>query len=251
MINQLAVLDFFEPISLKEMDGVKLLDRTDTKYMFRSDQLVSVLHNSRKDYKVLSINGSRFSRYETHYFDTSDLEMYTQHHNGRLNRHKVRFRDYLDSGTSYFEVKFKSNKGRTIKYRVKLDEKMHEISGQSAQLLSLNTQYDAGMLSEAIQVNYNRITLVNNNLSERVTIDTGLTYIFDGENFAFHDLVIAEVKQDRTGNSAFVNLMQSEHIHSMSMSKYCLGIASMNKHVKSNRFKPKLLNINKLCHENA
>ena len=77
-------------------------------------------------YKVLTISGLRQGRYETRYFDTADYEMYTKHHNGKLNRYKVRFRTYVDSEMNFFEVKFKTNTGRTRKSRVKCE--LHEFN---------------------------------------------------------------------------------------------------------------------------
>ena len=41
------------------------------------------------------------------------------HQNKKLNRYKIRQREYLISDISFFEIKFKSNKGRTIKKRIK------------------------------------------------------------------------------------------------------------------------------------
>ena len=37
------IIDTFDPISLAEMDEVKLLDRTDTKYMFNIKALPDIL----------------------------------------------------------------------------------------------------------------------------------------------------------------------------------------------------------------
>src|SRR5687767_7859268 len=109
----------FAPISLDEMDGVKLMDRTDTKFLFKAEQLPAFLEQLATSYRVLEINDRRICRYETLYFDTADFQLYLCHQNGKLNRYKVRFRRYVESDVSYFEVKLKNNKGRTIKTRVK------------------------------------------------------------------------------------------------------------------------------------
>jgi hypothetical protein len=246
-----AILQMFGPISLSEMDDVELLNRVDTKYMFHQIYLEDILNQINTEYKVLTIDGLRFSRYETRYFDTPGLEMYTRHHNGKLNRQKVRFRSYVDSGCSFFEVKSKTNKGRTIKDRIKQQNPDFIIEGATELMLKKHTGYNAAMLCKAIQVNYNRITLAGNNLSERLTIDFGVTFLFKNKVKTFPGLVIAEVKQDTSSKSPFITLMHANGIHPHSLSKYCLGIACMNSHVKSNNFKHKLIHINKLCHENS
>ena len=251
MTSTLPILNSFDPISLSEMDSVKLLDRMDTKYMFNLDHLEYILEQLSSEYMVLTINGERFSHYETRYFDTSDMEMYLQHHNGKLNRQKVRFRSYLDSGCIFFEIKLKTNKGRTIKDRIKKEIFDFSIDGKSELMLKKFTNYDPAMLNEAIQINYTRITLVRKNMSERVTIDFGLKFQLNDKEKCLPTLVIAEVKQDSTARSPFISLMQTNYIPAQSLSKYCLGIASMNPNVKSNNFKRKLINIKKLCHDNS
>lgn len=245
------ILTSFEPISLPELDQVQLLDRTDTKYIFHIDQLRDILTQSQNEYKVLTIEGKQYGHYETRYLDTPDYSLYTNHHNGRCNRYKVRFRTYLDSGQSFFEIKFKSNKGRTVKSRMRLRETQHSLSRETSGFLENKTDLKADLLAEAIQINYNRITLVNKSLTERLTIDFDMTYRIDREKHSLPNLVIAEVKQQRNGRSPFRTLMQEEHIQSLSISKYCLGIASFVPDVKTNSFKSKLLYVNKLSNSNA
>ncbi|HRD38564.1 MAG TPA: VTC domain-containing protein, partial [Bacteroidia bacterium] len=68
------ILMHFEPISLKEMDAVKLMDRTDTKFTFTENELEKVLLMVKDDYKVLEVEGKRQSAYKTLYYDTDNLK---------------------------------------------------------------------------------------------------------------------------------------------------------------------------------
>ena len=63
--------------------------------------------------------------YKSLYFDTEDRKFYNDHHNQRVHRHKVRYREYVDSGLVFLEIKCKNNKGKTIKKRLKVD-KIHD-----------------------------------------------------------------------------------------------------------------------------
>ena len=54
-----SILAQFEPTSLEEMEMVKLMDRTDTKFTFNVSQLELVLNEVKDDYKVLEIEGKR------------------------------------------------------------------------------------------------------------------------------------------------------------------------------------------------
>ena len=104
------ILKKFGNVSLKALDELKLMDRFDTKFTFRRDQLLGILEAMIPRYRLLDVNGVRAHRYKTLYFDTDTLGLYAQHHNGQYTRHKVRYRSYVDSGLCFFEIKVKNNK---------------------------------------------------------------------------------------------------------------------------------------------
>ncbi|MBA3899884.1 MAG: polyphosphate polymerase domain-containing protein, partial [Bacteroidetes bacterium] len=169
-----SLLNEFSPISLKEMDSVKLMSRTDTKYIFHISRFEKILNSLMKDYKVLEINGNRVCSYETLYFDTKNLDLYMLHHNGRVNRHKVRCRRYVESDLYFLEIKHKNNKARTIKSRIKLDEIALDFDKKSKKFIKSITNMDANELVPVCWINYFRITLVNRNMQERLTLDLRL-----------------------------------------------------------------------------
>ena len=239
----------FDPISLDRMDEVKLLNRMDTKFVFEAKKLPGILEQLYSSYYILEINQVRLQRYETLYFDTPGHQLYLNHHNQRLNRFKVRSRKYVDSGLCYFEIKFKNNKGRTLKERNKQKGPQEEITGKQEKLLATCTKLAPAMLLPALWVDFTRITLVNHEMSERVTIDTGMVFRNESAEQAYPGVVIAEVKQDRSGSSFISTILHKEHLPGSRISKYCLGIISLNPQIKQNNFKQKLLHIKKLNHD--
>lgn len=249
MRNLQDILKSFAPISLKEMDSVKLMDRTDTKFTFSEGQLYDVLNQVRSDYKVLEIETLRQSVYKTLYYDTDNLNLYLQHHSGRLNRYKIRHRTYIDSNTGYLEVKFKSNKGRTIKERIKKNFTPLNWEQETIEFLNSKLPFDPATLKPVLWVNYKRITLVSNNLSERVTIDVDLEFVSGNVVRKMVNLVIAEVKQDKKNASLFLLKMKELHIREGSISKYCLGIALTKAAVKRNNFKEKILALKHIVYD--
>ena len=246
-LNEL--LDTFTPIGLKEMDGVKLLDRTDTKYVFAADELPAILNELCSYYRVLEVNGNRISHYETLYFDTPGFHLYFCHHNGHLNRFKVRYRKYLDSDLSFFEIKLKTNKNRTVKERIRQRDVFLTIHPDAEQLLIRKTNMDAALLKPALWVYYNRITLVGIDSPERLTIDTALSFINGERRCGLPALAIAEVKQDKSARSPFLRLMKLHRIRRNRISKYCIGMILVHPDLKKNNFKRKLQKINKICYE--
>jgi hypothetical protein len=239
------ILNTFETITLKEMDSVKLMDRTDTKYVFPLTKLPEILEQVKNDYKVLDVNGHRISRYESLYFDTRNFDLYYNHHRGKTNRFKIRCRKYVESELHFFEVKFKNNKGRTIKDRVKQPSIDGFIKDKAENLLNEKTPLKAADLEAKFWVNYSRITLVNKTSPERVTIDLHLTFKNADQDKTIHNMVIAEVKQDKAATSSFIRKMKQHHIREGSISKYCFGVISLNEKIKHNNFKSKLIYLKK------
>lgn len=228
------------------MDSVQLLNRTDTKYVMSKNQLLEILNEITEDYFILEIEGNRLNSYKTLYFDTKDKLFYLNHHNGKPNRYKVRMRKYVDSGLCFLEVKHKS-KGRTNKKRKKINDFNLELSSKKSELISKIFKKEM-KLEPSLWNSFTRITLVNKTEKERLTLDLSLNFeSMNGEVLNVDHLVIAEVKQENINrNSIFVQKAKKMRIRSSSMSKYCIGMALMDEKLKSNRFKSKILKINKL-----
>jgi hypothetical protein len=237
----------FEPITLQQMDNVKLQDRIDTKFMFRAELLPLLLKEMQKEYYALDIKGKRYNHYETLYFDTENFDLYLRHHNGRLNRYKFRSRRYVESNLHFFEIKFKNSKGRTVKERIKRPGIIDKLSDASYDFVKNISNIDPDTLRPQLWVNYMRMTFVHRQNAERLTIDTKLTFVNDKKTHAYSGLVIAEVKQGSVKDkSAFVKLMRKYNVQEKSISKYCLGVVTLNEKIKKNNFKPTLLYLNKL-----
>ncbi len=222
------------------MENVKLMDRKDTKYVFKFQQLPEYLEQLKNDYSILVVETNRVSRYESLYFDTKNFDLYHSHHRGKPNRFKIRFRKYVASNLNFFEIKFKNNKGRTIKSRVKQKEIDGFITDKAEVLLKEKTPLFPNELEAKLWVNYSRITFVNKNFPERVTIDIDLSFKKDEEYKTIPNLVIAEVKQDKAAVSVFIKLMKKNHVRAGSISKYCFGVINLFNKIKHNNFKPNL-----------
>lgn len=238
----------FESITLQELDNVKLQNRVDTKYVFHYDDLSSLLEELMPHYTILNINERRLFNYDTLYFDTPDFQLYRMHHNGKPNRFKVRYRNYVDSGEIYFEIKHKVKDSRTIKKRYRRDVLTEELGSDELNKLGLlNADW---IWQKKIRTHFKRITLAGKNHPERVTID--LNTQFDNLNASkiFPQLVIAEIKQDKGSVlSPAIKAFKKRHFAEAGFSKYCAGVAMLES-IKHNAFKPKLIKINKIIYGN-
>jgi hypothetical protein len=242
-MNNVGILEDFEQITLDEMESVKLMNRTDNKFVFPLAQLESLLEEIKPYYKVLNIDGKKLCRYETLYYDTRAYDLYSQHQRGKLNRYKIRHRTYVDTDAGFLEVKFKNNKGRTIKTRIAQKKITEQWEGESKDFLRKSLPVDPAQLVPVIWVNYYRFTLVNKTGGERVTLDLHLEFLNGDKKADLANVVIAEAKQDKRVRSPFSALMKKHHIREGSVSKYCAGIAFTCSEVKSNNFKMRLKRI--------
>lgn len=239
------------PITLEEMDGIKLMNRIDTKYLTDGRTLSGLLEQAAAEgYRVLSAGGNRISGYNSVYYDTPSLRTYYDHRNKKLVRQKVRTRTYLESGQAFLEIKRKNNKGRTKKKRMEIPpSEMMDFSADAAatNYLSKHSCFTADELSPVLATKFCRITLVNPALTERLTIDTALQFenYRTGRSADLGDAVIIELKQDGRAASPMKGILLQARVKPVRVSKYCVAVTLTDPSVHAGRFKIKVRTIEK------
>jgi hypothetical protein len=241
------------------MDSVRLLNRLDTKFVVETRFLPLVLGELAQGYRALTLNGSDRQPYETLYFDTRRADMYLMHHNGYAKRVKVRKRWYIDSGIAFVEVKRRTNTKRTIKKRIQLPDESSGssdlASGTYVAWLKTHCPYDFQTLVPKTWTRFDRLTLVNHELTERVTVDYNLRFRAANETSASgmpgdlstpwsrpeRDFCVIEVKRGESGTpSLALQTLRNHRAFPTSFSKYCIGTALLDPTIKQNQFKPML-----------
>ncbi len=245
----------FPRITLAEMKSVKLMNRTDTKFVAPRCALAEILRQAlSKEYSV-QYTDAVLNSYSTIYYDTEELEMYTQHHNRKLTRQKVRSRTYIESALSFLEIKNKNNRGRTKKIRITVPDTDTEKIKQNAEAVDFiekNTKYLFNGLKPALITEFSRITLVNKEKTERITVDLNVNFFcFDHSSRSnLNDIIIIELKQDGRYVSTMRQILLDLRITPFKISKYCIGTALTNPDAKANRFKKKITLLKKLATKN-
>lgn len=238
------------PISLEEMSDIKLMNRTDTKYVATISQLLSFLQDVEGKYYIQEINGVRLASYHTTYFDTDNNEMYVMHHNGKLVREKIRVRTYEDTKITFLEVKNKNNHKRTNKKRIEVRavDSLHDEQERVIPFLGKHAWYTLDSIRPVIENRFNRITLVNFGKTERLTIDFNLRFhnLLTDDRRNLEHVAIIELKRDGNVSSPSLEIFRKLRIQRSGFSKYCMGCALTNKGLKRNNFKERLNLINKL-----
>lgn len=242
------------------MDSVKLMNRIDTKYVVSMQTLPALLQMAEQDYFVQEIAGKRTGEYDTTYYDTEDLDMYIRHHDRQLVRQKIRVREYVESRLFFLEIKRKNNRGRTKKKRIALPSATltPDMIGQGKEpvrvddFIARKSRYLYEQISPRLRTQFTRITLVNKQKTERLTIDMNLrfTNLRSGAQVNYPGMVIVELKRDGNVPSPMIDIMLRLRIKQLKISKYCIGTALTTPEVKQNRFKIKIRKINKTVNIN-
>ena len=243
------IVQGMKPITLDEMKSVQLMNRIDTKYVVTDTQLREILSRVCDSYYAQEVENNRFSPYRTLYYDTPELAMYIAHHNRHLAREKVRVRTYIDTDLTFCEVKHKNNKGRTSKERIKMERADNIVENpNTAVFLAERQPYEVESLRPQLETAFNRVTLVNYEKTERLTIDCDLIFNdkMSGKVAKMAPLVVMELKQDGRAHSLLKDVLFDMRIKPFKISKYCIGICLTRPEVKQNRFKKKLMKIDKL-----
>ena len=242
-----TALSLFNTIQLGQLEEANLMRRMDIKFVFDTNHLPIILKKLTEHYNILEVNNKTINSYKSLYFDTPDFKLYTDHHNRKDHRFKVRYRTYLNGNNSYFEIKEK-RKGKTNKQRILVDKPQLNLTNDSEAIAYSNTILPYKMdLKPVLWNSYERITLVHKLQKERVTLDLNIQFEWNETAITFDHFIIAELKQPKqTHRSVFYQVMKKEGIRPYRISKYCLGILNLHKDngIKYNRFKKKLLKLN-------
>lgn len=252
-IEQLA--QQLPPITLEEMSGIRLMNRTDQKYLTNVDTLKQLLQLTQGSYYAQEIGGKRVSPYATTYWDNAVThQMFRQHETGRKPRTKVRVRTYLNSNITFLEVKKKDNHGQTSKKRVQVPSLSEVMAhGAGSDFLEQQTGMHLADLAPAVGNRFDRLTLVNFDKTERLTIDFDIRFHnYQTEQDADMDnIVVIELKRDGRCPSPILPLLRQLRIKPAGFSKYCIGASVTNSTLRINRFKKRLVKINKVAHKQA
>src|SRR5690625_4283874 len=109
----------FTPITLPQLTSqAGLMTRFDRKYVVPTPLVHEGLSHLSPNTQVLMMQGQTTFSYQSVYFDTPTFLSHFLSARRRRRTFKVRTRTYVDSVTSFLEVKTKDGRGRTVKERM-------------------------------------------------------------------------------------------------------------------------------------
>ncbi|GAA1994384.1 VTC domain-containing protein [Microbacterium pumilum] len=224
------------------MATASLLTRVDRKYVVPRADLVRVFAALDAATRVLEMDGARDFAYESVYFDTPDLLSFRMAAQPRRRRFKLRTRTYLDTGTSYLEIKTRGARGATVKDRDAYDPAHRDVLSKDARadvadaLSTIGVPSErAGHLDATLMTRYRRATLLVGD-GARATVDTDLAWLEpDGSGFTLPHLAIVETKSAAAASAVDRLLWRAGH-RPATISKYGTGLAALHTELPRNRW---------------
>lgn len=248
-----AFLGRYATAGLADVADSTVTNREDTKFVLDDEQLYSILADFGDHYRVLDVDGRRFTGYQTQYFDTESFALFRRHHAGGSNRCKVRTRLYDNTGLSFLEVKRKARTGATTKFRLATDRFETGSLLAWSDFIATHCPYPANALRPVLRSRFDRLCLIGTERAERLTIDLDLSVDTGSGTVGLPHIAVAELKQEWHDHSArdseFLRAMRAFGIRSTSFSKYCIGLLLTRPEIKHNLFKPQLRQLRQLMGE--
>jgi hypothetical protein len=245
------IVNSFNSIRLGEMDNVKLMERIDTKYLLPANRIPDLLMMMKERYRVLEISNNRISSYETLYLDTPDYIFFNQHVTGRTGRVKVRYRNYKSTGITFLEIKKKSKKNRTVKWRIENSLSGSSCDEKAIEFINSHIKLRGEDLKPVLSNSFKRMTFVGFDTPERITIDLDLSFSsVQGNSIGLPLISIVELKSEGLASrSPFTRIIKQFSSYPTGFSKYCIGCAMLYDLPLKNSLKPHILLINRIENE--
>lgn len=153
--------------------------RVDRKYIVPLAAAQEFVSGLPEEYRVLELDGRRWTSYHSTYFDTDDLTTCRAHVQRRRRRWKFRSRLYVEDALCRLEVKVQDGTGLTRKYFHEIDAHGHgQVDSEGLAFLSRQLEEfgftDVGAVAPVVDVAYQRATLAVPEAGQRVTVDHGV-----------------------------------------------------------------------------
>ena len=242
---RLTVLDRLAAVELDELNAhAALLSRVDRKYALDAAGLTRLLADLDDRTRVLEIGGQRTFDYASVYFDTPTRESYRLAAHRRRRRFKVRTRTYVDTGQTWLEVKTRGGRHRTVKSRTEYAGHVPDYLSEDGRAFVTGILDREGIdpamvdqLEPVLHTAFTRVTLWLPDDGSRTTIDRGLSVGRQRPaDVDYPGAVIVETKSGPTPSSVD-RLLWSHGIRPSKVSKFAIGMASLDPHLPANRWR--------------
>jgi hypothetical protein len=245
----LGLLNEIRVIQYDEWKSAPVKKPHSTKYILHVKTLERLFVRAGSEYLLLKQTEESPSDIGLVYFDTADLRFFRDHIHGKLERCKVRNRIWLGQNKQMLEIWKRSNKGKMKKFKLPMSIDNGEMPDDTGDHFQLYTGKTAKQLLATVYIGFKRIVLVSPDFTEKITIDRNISFIpaFKlGKPLYLKGLAMVEIRKPESGLTSFESELKVSGAIKLNVSKYCLGVVMTHPEIKTNSYKPVLLNIAKI-----
>lgn len=218
--------------------GAELLVRVDRKYIVPAAVAAGLVAENAGGVAALEVDGVRSFRYESVYFDTDSLLLHREAATQRRHRFKVRTRRYVDSGAVWLEVKTKTRRGQTVKWRAEYPANDHGTLTSDGRRFAAEVTGRADIVADlepSLVTSYVRSTLTMLDDGARCTLDRGLVCTDPGGCSVRVGDIIVETKSTHAA-SVIDRWLWRQGIRPVALSKYCTALAALRPDLPANKW---------------
>ncbi len=243
-----AALDAIPPVGLEELTcRAGLMTRRDRKYLVPVAAVPALLVPLQDRVRVLQIDGRRWFGYRSTYFDTPQLTSFELAARRRPRRFKVRTRTYVDTASTWLEVKVRDRSGHTTKTRMPWPTGGSGLPRPGRGFVADALAHTVGrpedladVLGPELTTTYRRATLLLPDEAARVTVDLDLAATHRlGYALRTHGLAVVETKTAGRACQADRTLWALGH-RPIALSKYATTLAALHPELPAHRWNPAL-----------
>ncbi len=237
-LNKIALKDY-----LKRKDPL-FKGRREYKFLVPLDLIPHILEYLKEDFKCLEHEEGGIFLYNSVYYDSENMSFFNMHRQKKLNRLKIRIREYKSGKKGKFiERKTKTKGTYTSKKRSKIDSQFEDFMSKQFITDGINHHgLKRDDLSEKVHIDYKRIFMVSRDFKCRVTIDFDIeANDLNGKKAQLiPNFAVLEVKQEGLPKEIMRFLRRNFKIRRKGFSKYCVATCMLFDNVKKNKWKQTL-----------
>lgn len=219
------------------------------RYVIPIGLLYKFLETGRDHYEVMHFGSELTALNSMVYYDVPGYRLFRDHMNGKAGRCQVKLKKSPEIQAPIIEVKFRSNKGVSGKHLMPFQEDLfhllpEELKDKFIQL----TGTSVSELRPVVESSSEKFVLLGRMHHERIEVDAEIRFSLpgSGEKELVLPLAVVRISNNQGQDTLATRFFGDHRIRPFSFSRYLLGGSMLLTDQKTNRYKNKILQFQKM-----
>lgn len=248
------LLELLSEFSISNPENTRVSIPTLTKskpsrYVIPLGLLFKFLETVRDHYEVMPLSSELVTLNSMVYYDVPGYRLFRDHMNGKAGRCQVKLKTSPEFQAPVLEVKFRSNKGTTGKHLLTLQKDLfHFLPDEVKDKFSLITGMSVSDLRPVVGSSSGKFVLLGRMHHERIEVDAEIRFSLPGigEKELILPLAVVRISGNQGQDTLATRFFGDLRIRPFSFSRYLLGGSMLLTDQKTNRYKNKILQLQKM-----